>query len=70
MLHAQVLRSGRAGSRAGLIELKQRSSQLPNLAVDFGATDFPAVARALGGEGGAGAGPLHDHRREDRPPGL
>ncbi len=35
----------------GLIELKQRGSQLPNLAVDFGATDFPAVARALGGEG-------------------
>ena len=35
----------------GLIELKQRTSQLANLAVDFGATDFPAVAKALGGEG-------------------
>lgn len=35
----------------GLIELKQRGSQMENLAVDFGATDFPAVARALGGEG-------------------
>ena len=30
----------------GLIELKQRTSQLPGLAVDFGATDFPALARA------------------------
>ena len=38
-------------AQLGLIELKQRASQLPNLAVDFGATDFPAVARALGGEG-------------------
>ena len=38
-------------TQLGLIELKQRTSQLPNLAVDFGATDFPAVARALGGEG-------------------
>jgi acetolactate synthase-1/2/3 large subunit len=35
----------------GLIELKQRGAQMPNLAVDFGATDFPAVARALGGNG-------------------
>jgi acetolactate synthase-1/2/3 large subunit len=34
-----------------LIELKQRQSQRPNLAVDFGATDFAAVARALGGQG-------------------
>ena len=34
-----------------LIELKQRGLQLPNLAVDFGATDFPALARALGGHG-------------------
>ena len=38
-------------TQLGLIELKQRGSQLPGLAVDFGATDFPAVARALGGEG-------------------
>ena len=35
----------------GLIEMKQRGSQMGNLAVDFGATDFPAVAKALGGEG-------------------
>jgi acetolactate synthase-1/2/3 large subunit len=35
----------------GLIALKQRQSQLPNLGVDFGATDFPAVARAMGGYG-------------------
>lgn len=34
-----------------LIEMKQRSTQRPNLAVDFGATDFPAVASALGGYG-------------------
>jgi len=34
-----------------LIELKQRNSGLPNLGVDFGATDFPAVAEALGGVG-------------------
>ena len=38
-------------TQLGLIELKQRGSQLPGLAVDFGATDFPAVAKALGGEG-------------------
>ena len=35
----------------GLIELKQRGSGYENLAVDFGATDFPAVAKSLGGEG-------------------
>ena len=35
----------------GLIELKQRASQLPGLAVEFGATDFAAVAKALGGAG-------------------
>ena len=34
-----------------LIELKQRNSGLPNLGVEFGATDFPAVAEALGGIG-------------------
>jgi acetolactate synthase-1/2/3 large subunit len=34
-----------------LIELKQRATQRPNAAVDFGATDFPAVAQALGGYG-------------------
>ena len=38
-------------TQLGLIELKQRGSQLRNFAVDFGATDFPAVAKALGGEG-------------------
>ncbi len=34
-----------------LIELKQRGSQLRNVGVDFGGTDFAAVARAMGGEG-------------------
>ncbi|GAB5469080.1 MAG: acetolactate synthase large subunit [Rhodospirillales bacterium] len=34
-----------------LIEMKQRSSQRPNLGVDFGGSDFPAVAEALGGKG-------------------
>ncbi len=34
-----------------LIEMKQRASQLPNRGVDFGGTDFPALARALGGHG-------------------
>ncbi|MEM8750851.1 MAG: thiamine pyrophosphate-binding protein [Pseudomonadota bacterium] len=34
-----------------LIELKQRNTQRKNLGVDFGATDFPAVAKALGGHG-------------------
>lgn len=35
----------------GLIELKQRSTGLTNLGVEFGATDFVAVAKAMGGEG-------------------
>lgn len=34
-----------------LIELKQRNSGMNNLGVDFGGTDFPAVATALGGVG-------------------
>lgn len=34
-----------------LIEMKQRSTQRPNAAVDFGASDFPAIAKALGGYG-------------------
>ena len=34
-----------------LIELKQRRSEMPNLGVDFGSTNFPKVAQALGGEG-------------------
>ena len=34
-----------------LIELKQRSSQRGNLGVDFGGSDFPAIARAFGGHG-------------------
>ena len=38
-------------TQLGLTELEQRGSQLPGLAVDFGATDFPAVAGALGGDG-------------------
>ncbi len=35
----------------GLIELKQRGLQMPNLGVDFGDTDFSSVAAALGGRG-------------------
>ncbi|WP_026261583.1 thiamine pyrophosphate-binding protein [Kiloniella laminariae] len=34
-----------------LIELKQRGSGRDNLAVDFGGTDFAALARAMGGVG-------------------
>ncbi len=34
-----------------LIELKQRGEQMANLGVEFGGTDFDAVARALGGHG-------------------
>lgn len=34
----------------GLIELKQRTSGLENLGVEFGATDFVSVAKAMGGE--------------------
>ncbi len=34
-----------------LIELKQRRSNLPNLGVDFGGTDFVALAEAMGGVG-------------------
>jgi acetolactate synthase-1/2/3 large subunit len=34
-----------------LIELKQRRSGLQKLGVDFGATDFPGVAEAMGGVG-------------------
>ncbi len=34
-----------------LIEMKQRQMQLPRQGVDFGGTDFAAVARALGGHG-------------------
>ncbi len=35
----------------GLIELKQRRSGMPNFGVDFGPTNFPKVADAMGGEG-------------------
>jgi acetolactate synthase-1/2/3 large subunit len=35
----------------GLIELKQRGNKMLNLAVDFGGTNFSAVASAMGGEG-------------------
>jgi len=34
-----------------LIQKKQRSSQLPNLGVEFGETDIVAVAKAFGGNG-------------------
>ena len=35
----------------GLIELKQRGSQMANLGVEFSGTDFTAVAAAMGGYG-------------------
>ncbi len=35
----------------GLIEIKQRATQRPNSAVDFGGSDFPRVAEAMGGHG-------------------
>lgn len=35
----------------GLIALKQKQMGLPRAAVDFGVTDFAAVARAMGGRG-------------------
>ncbi len=49
----------------GLIELKQRRAQLPNVAVDFNATDFEAVANAMGGVGATvnDAGALADEIR-------
>lgn len=34
-----------------LIEKKQREAELANLGVDFGSTDFTAVAKAMGGNG-------------------
>jgi acetolactate synthase-1/2/3 large subunit len=34
-----------------LIELKQRAGQRATLGVEFGGTDFPALARAFGGTG-------------------
>lgn len=40
-----------ADESLSLIALKQQRSQLPNLGVDFGATDWPAVAEAMGGVG-------------------
>ena len=38
-------------AQLGLIELKQRQQQLATAGVDFGQTDFAAVAKALGGHG-------------------
>ena len=35
----------------GLIELKQRGSQMANLGVEFSGTDFSGVATAMGGYG-------------------
>ncbi len=35
----------------GLIEMKQRAMGRDNAGVDFGGTDFPAVAEAMGGKG-------------------
>ena len=34
-----------------LIEIKQRNSELINQGVDFGGTDFTAMAKAMGGNG-------------------
>ena len=53
-----------------LIEMKQRGSQLPNLGVDFGATDFVAVARAFGGHGASVADPTSLRREVSRGPGT
>ena len=50
----------------GLIELKQRGLQMPNVGVDFAATDFTAVAQAMGGHGVAAPdrGSLNAHIKE------
>jgi acetolactate synthase-1/2/3 large subunit len=40
-----------ADTSLALIDLKQRARQLPGAGVDFGATDFAAVAEAMGGHG-------------------
>jgi acetolactate synthase-1/2/3 large subunit len=40
-----------ADESLALIDLKQRARQLPSAGVDFGATDFAAVAEAMGGHG-------------------
>ncbi len=40
-----------ADQSLALIELKQRQSGMKNLGVDFGGTDFPALAEAMGGTG-------------------
>lgn len=40
-----------ADESLSLIEIKQRANGQPNLGVDFDATDFAAVGRALGGQG-------------------
>ena len=50
----------------GLIELKQRGLQMPNVGVDFAATDFTAVAQAMGGHGvvAPDRGSLNAHIKE------
>jgi acetolactate synthase-1/2/3 large subunit len=40
-----------ADASLALIELKQRAMKLDNVGVDFDATDFVALAQALGGRG-------------------
>ena len=42
---------GQGGASLALIELKQRGSGMANVGVDFGETDFAAVADGLGGRG-------------------
>ena len=50
-LRAPVIVAVLVDASLALIELKQRQSQLANAGVDFGVTDFAAVARAMGGHG-------------------
>ena len=50
-LHLPVLICVLVDNSLSLIEMKQRSSQRPNLGVDFGGTDFVGLARAFGGYG-------------------
>jgi acetolactate synthase I/II/III large subunit len=40
-----------ADASLALIEMKQRAAGRPNRGVDFGVTDYPALARAFGGHG-------------------
>lgn len=50
-LHLPVIICVLVDESLALIEMKQRGGQRANLGVDFGGTDFPALARAFGGHG-------------------